>query len=541
MRPVRLLAIARLDLAQELGGRRGWMLPGVMAGLLFPAAAIPLPRSPVPSAVPILTVSGDVPDAVATLPQVEVVPSGGALRLERNGDALLARGPLPGPIRDALDAGSPPLQVEMLTRPVGVPQRTLLLGLISGSSLTGAVSASIAGERSRRTLVALLSAAITRAELITGKWLAWAGLGTLGSLLAALVAVWLGRVDAGPWILPLVTVPGGTVALGLFLARRAGDVVGGTTVSLRVVPASLALLALCAWFVGQRAPLLGAAVPLGGALLTAGATWPGVAPAVVGALGTALFTAIALAWTAWDLEESPSGAPPRHPWVATGRATALAAFAWWIPLLAPLLWSAAGNPILTERMPVARGLAAGGLGLFLLTVVRLAREPSARPAPPTPGWTRWALLGAVALWASAPAGHWTPLPAAPLGALAATRLDGGTLPGWAGLEIALLVLVADELLFRGWLLRMGGPVAACTSWILVKSPHDPVHGACVATICTALAVRTGSPWPSLVARCLWTLAAGSSLGLSPGIALLVGLAAATALGVPTRAATSGPS
>ena len=66
LRPARVVALARRDLAMELRGRRGWALPFIAALLLVPVATLPVggaarPEGTTPRAV---RVQGDVPAAV---------------------------------------------------------------------------------------------------------------------------------------------------------------------------------------------------------------------------------------------------------------------------------------------------------------------------------------------------------------------------------------------------------------------------------------------------------------------------------------------
>ena len=162
-----------------------------------------------------------------------------------------------------------------VSRTQKMPNRSILFALVAASVLTGAIAKSSLGERTNRTLQALLTAAITRMELVTGKWLAWAAYGATAASFATLLSLCVGTTVPGWWVLPLPLVPATTVALGLFMVRHATDRVSGATISLRMLPAVLSILAITAYFIGDYAPLLGAAVPLGGALITIGQVWPG--------------------------------------------------------------------------------------------------------------------------------------------------------------------------------------------------------------------------------------------------------------------------
>lgn len=505
MRPARLLAVARRDLLLELGGRRGWVMPAVLAGLLLPASAVPPLRAPqVDAEAPPLLVTGDVPDEVLALPRVVRVDGGARVRFERVGDTLVVRGPVDPSIRRALDGDAPAVRLQRVAAAPPLPGRGLLLALISASTLTSAVATSLAGERSARTLTTLLTASISRSELIFGKWFAWSGFGAAASLLAAFVASALGHVEPGAWMLPMASVPAGTVALGLWLSRRASDVVGGATIALRVLPAALSLLGVVAWFVGWERPWVGALVPLGGALLTAGSTWPGLLPPLLATASTLALSVAAVRHTARDLEETAGERPPGRPLGALATAGALAAAAWWIPLQAPLLYAMAGNPVYIEGLPLERGLVAGAFGLLLLSVARAARSPEpvaelAAGRPGLGGLLAGAALGLLLGWIA---------PGDAVGAApadAAARFAATLVPAWASPASALLVALADELLFRGWLPRIAGPVGALAVWGIVRSPFDPLVGLAYGAVLLLLVRRTGSVWPAVLARFLHAL------------------------------------
>ncbi len=509
MRPARVIAIARRDLALELSGRRGWILPLILVGLLAPTtvARVPLPRAPQPVS---LRVRGEVPQAVQALefvqdddrPQLDFRRDDGVLIVRANG--------IRDDVRAALDGEAPALQVKRAIRPIRLPGRTLLFALISASTLTGAVSSSMAGERAAGTLVGLLAAAVTRLEVVAGKWLAWGGLGALASVLAACSAMAMGRVTPGWWLLPLPVVAPATVALGFWLVRRATDVVTGTTVSLRVLPAVLSITGLGAWFLGRVDPLLGASVPLGGALVAAGGTWDGLLAPLV-ALCSSMALSLACLWmTARDLEDAPREAPPGRTLRAASVTTALAAGVWWLPILSPILWGAAGNPTLTDDLPRAAGVVAGGLGLALLALSGAASTPSILQAlglkrSPDVRWIAGGVFAGVVL-ALVPVSGWAALPVSPSWAAVVERLgaaSGGLALSGAGSTAALL---GQELFFRGWVQHRWGPLAAVLAYVVVITPLDPLAGLLVGGVSTGL-VHGGrcGVWPALAAHATWTV------------------------------------
>ena len=459
-------------------------------------------------------VIGDVPDEVLALDGVVRASTDyGHLVFDRDGDSRVVMGPsIPPQVRRALDGDSPALTIVRTTPTFPIPGRTALLALISASVLTGGISESIGGERSRKTLQVLLAAAITRGELIVGKWLAWSGYAAIAAYFAATIAILTGRADIGWWLLPLPMVAAGTVATGLYLVRHTSDVVSGAAVSLRVLPALLTITGLVSWYFADISPIAAAALPVGGALLASGSTWPGATAAVVSTLSTMLFCALLLWRTASDLEQP---ARPAHSWIQRLRESAgvtlVAALCWWMPITAPLLWGAAGNQGLTDRLPTTPGIVAAALALLAMSGLRMGRVSDPLPSmgiKRAPLWS-WALavVSAVVLVVAM---H---IPGLSLGGLpdlltsAQGRLHAAVQPTAAGLAAALLAVTAQELVFRGWLQRLGGPLVAAVAFVLVITPLEPLYGAMLAGLFGGLTyLSKGSVLPSLAARWLATLA-----------------------------------
>lgn len=534
MRWARIVAVARRDLRIEFAGRRVPILPAVAAFLLLPIALTP----PAPDSVQNLIrwrVWGDVPEAVLAVPHVVLERAHDSLRFEApsddNGGQWLLRGAaVPTEIREVMDAGDPQLEVHTLRRePIKLPARSLFLSLVSASILMGALSQSIPGERAAGTLATLLTAAITRTELVTGKWLAWGGFGAASAMLAVAAAVLRGAQPAGWWILAVPWVSLGTVAMGFFLVRRANDVIGGATVAIRMLPVALAVLGLLAWYLGSLEPYLGASVPIGGALLASGATWPGAGPTLWACASTALCTAAMLVATARDLD---TGEQLRREAGLAGAlvVAAIATVAWWTPVLGALLWTAGGAPERTETVPMDAAITGGVLGLLLLVLVRLSRDPQpARAAGwfPPPTAIAWAGAGVAAAALAAVA--WIPLPALPvdgIAALAAGRLDAAVQPGQAGLFVVVGAIVAQETLFRGWIRRQAGDAVAVVAFAVVCTPLDPLRGVAMGVVLAVLArVSGGSVVPGVLARLLWAMGAWA-WPLGPQLALLAAAIAA---------------
>ncbi len=511
MRWSRLLAIARRDLALETRGRRGWVLPAITAGLMLPASTVDLGAvGRAPDAQ--VNVAGDVPAEVLALDTVRVVPIEFAqVYFQYDGERLVVQArALPEAIPDALEP-SPTIRFEDVRAPFKMPGRSLLLALIASSLLTGAVAESLPGERSRHTLELLLAAAVTRLELVTGKWLAWAGYGAATALLAASISLVAGRQEAGPWLVTLPLVPACTIALGLYLLRRSADVVGGSTVSIRVLPALLSCAGIVAMLVSSVHPLVGAAVPLGGALLTAGDTWPGWLPQLVAVVSTGGTTAALLWATARDIgdDNSPrSNVPPAVRDALT--VGAIASAAWWTPIAGPVLWAAAGNPFIAGQLPREPGILAGSLLLLLTALVLSARGPD---IPHALGLSRPRLstlaigLGAgLLLFATSGISSLSPLTGSPFLDDAGERLLGAVNPVWAGPSALILSVFAHELLFRGWLQRAAGPIAAVLVYVVAISPLDPVGGLVAGCLLSAAAHRAGTVWAALLAHLVWIAA-----------------------------------
>ncbi|MCB9663029.1 MAG: ABC transporter permease subunit [Alphaproteobacteria bacterium] len=479
LRPV--LAIAWRDLRIEFKGRRAALLPGVAAFVLGPLAVAPSSEDLTgPTEIP---VAGDVPEDVRALPQVVEVDDGKAVWFRAASpeapqlQLLTAR--VPTAIRDALDAGDTHTPVVThRPEPLEVPNRSLFLALIAASMLTGSLAQSIPGERSQGTLEALLTAAVTRSELVIGKWLAWGGAGGVAALAASLVTVLLGRQALGLWVLAVPWVALGTVALGFFLVRKANDVVGGATVAIRMLPVALTVLGMTAWYLGGSSPWLGASIPLGGVLVAAGDVWEGVGPtawaiAVTGGSSLALVGA-----TARDLEageRTVQEAGLAGAFLASGTA----AVGWWCSILGAFIWAAGRAPERTASISPASGVWAGGLCLAAIAGVRVARDPRAERilGPWQPG-VRWlAAVLVVPVIVAAPAlAALAPDLASPVLVAGRERMLAALQPTSAGPAGLLLVVLAQEVLFRGWVQKQAGSLAGAVLFAVVVTPFDPAVG-----------------------------------------------------------------
>lgn len=509
LHPARVLAIAHRDLRIELGGRRLPFLPVVSALVLFPLAG-----APHPSDLPIDTrfrVGGDVPESVRADPAFVVVEKDAPtwIRAPRGPETrpiLVRGGNVPRELRKHLDALESTVPVVTVVQaPLPRPKRSFLLALVSASMLTGALAQSIPGERSQRTLETLMTAAVSRIEIVLGKWLAWGGFGALASMLAMIATVAFGRQEAGPWMLAVPWTSLATVALGLWLVRGARDVVGGATIALRALPAALTVLGAGAWWLGTIDPLLGAFVPIGGSLIAAGDTWPGWGPVLLSVTTTGLATGLLLGSTARGLDAVEGSSDDRG--IAVGlTVTMLALTIWWTPLMGPFLWAVGGTLDRTSVIPPASGQSAATLGFVLLAMTLAARDRDLS----TLGVRRWrgtslafagpALLALGLVVVVAP---WLPGTSAwltPMGADALARVRAADLPRLPGLPVTVLAVIAQEFIFRGWMRTRASRVLAVLAWALVVRPADPIVGVIEGVMLEALAARTGSILPGIGVR-----------------------------------------
>lgn len=466
MRPRRIWAIAWRDLRRVNAGRGWYRLPLLALGLLLPVGAIPLPRSAQVAKVEAVA-AGEIP--LGLRDRVRADPSAQA-RLSGEGPVVVFAAPLSPALRAALDSlPGPQVLRRRLPWPLPLPGRSLAVALLAISLLTGPLAESLPGERSARTLDVLLSAGVSRAEIVVGKALAWTLFGSVAAGLAALGGLWSGAQAPGLWPLALPALVGCAVALGLWLVRRTPDVVGGAAVPMRVLPAVALAMGGLAWGLARTDPLLGAAVPLGGALLVVSGVLTGPGALGAGWLGSGA-AAVAMLWAtarALDRGDAESAGGGDRGLALVGVATGL----WMLAVAGPGVWSLAGNPNLV--LPQGANLAAGGVLLAVLAGVVSARD-GVVPGPWRSGWivgfgaglALGAVLGQVGdLLQIHPPGAWAPV----TDRLAANAFTAGVGPG-------LAVVLGQTLLYWGVLPRRTGWVGAVLAWVLVASPHDPAMG-----------------------------------------------------------------
>lgn len=501
MRAGRVLAVAWRDLRVLGSGRGAWRLPALALGLLLPVGAIPLPSRALP--VQEATAAGQIPPALVG----RIRPAPVQLVTLEGQDPVRVRGArIPAALRAALDTlpGEPRVRWELRTARPPVPRRSLLVALVGVSLLTGPLAETLPGERSRNTLIALLSAAISRRELVLGKWLAWTGSSTATMALVALSGALSGVQPLGWWVLGLPGAAGCVVALGLWLGAGARDAVDGAARAMRALPVAAMVAGVAAWALCWQTPNLGAWVPLGGALMVAGGVAEGPGAALAALLSAGALCAGLVAWTARRLDELDEPVPPRAQRELGVLATG--ALLWWLPVVGPTVWGAAGNADLGATLPAGAQLGAGGALLGLYAAVEALR----RHWPPALGLERGAAGVPRGLAVGAAMGLADGVAALQLrlgpawAQEAALRLGAGLAPGWAGLGAALAVAVGQELFFRGLLRRALGPGGAALAWVLLCCPTDPARGLLSALVLEGLARRYGLG-ACVAARLGWAL------------------------------------
>jgi len=467
-----LLAIAERDIRMELRTRRGLWTPVMAALLLIPlATAPPITRESLRESQSEMFAE----EIVEHLGQAEV-------RRQENEDA----------------------PVIVVPRQLGwtLPGRSILIALMCTSMLTGPLAQAIPRERTMHTWETLLTAPVSRRELLAGKNLAWSSVGILAAMLASALAVGFGRQDAGWWLLAMPFVPIGAVTIGLFSVRRAADVVGGATIAMRTLPVVIALLTGIAYMLGEWNITLGALVPLGGAVVAAGGTWPGFLPVLLAITSTVLGSTLLAEFTrsGMDIDRSPD-----EPGVM-GKAlvvTGLAATAWWLPTLGPKIWGLVPDAPMNVGLSSQSGTLAASLGLLVLAAATNAREPWRGPAK---GWRDEGVpLVAASLLAAILCGGatWFALGTS-------SPVIGASDPRVVGPMFAILAAISQETLFRGLLRQQAGAMLSGLSFVLVIFPTAPLAGAMIAVATGWLTrISRGHILPSILARSAGVLIAMS--------------------------------
>ncbi len=471
-------------------GKSWFRLPLLGLGLLVPAGALPIHLDRAPAATE-ASAAGEIPVALQDKIRLDLTS-----RATLSGEApvVVTAAAVAAPLRSALDhLPGPTVELVRAPRRRPLPGRSLIVALLAISLLTGPLAESLPGERGAGTLEVLLSASLTRAELVVGKWLAWTAYGSALAGIAAISGMFSGAAPVGLWPLALPLVVGVSAAVGLWLVRGAADVVSGAAVPMRVLPMLAVGSGVLAWIVADSSPVLGAAVPMGGALLVASGALSGGLALLSAALGSALAVALLLSSTAAVIDQGGVARSARGADLAGGL---LGVGVTWLAVAGPGLWAVAGNPNLV--LPRGASIAAGGVCAGLLAGVWLVRGSGL-----VMSWGTWrgALLGAVsglgvglalAALDALPILVQGPLWMAPLRErLLCSPIEGGPLALAA-------VVVGQTLLFRGLLLERLGTAGSVALWVLAVAPFDPVQGA-VGGLVLAGAARGLGLAPAMVA------------------------------------------
>lgn len=545
LRPSRLLAVAHYEMRSHMAGRQGLRFAALAAVLLLPVGMLRLPFSavsrPYEAAPPPSVRAADSADALAPrLPTVRgILPPAlaGKVMLDAGSEVeIVSESPLrlraetvPADLREVLETLPEPASVEVrrYRPPVRLPGRSLLIAILAVSLLTGPLAEALPGERARRTLEVLLSAGVSRAELIGGKWLAWTLSATLTAWLAAAGSCLNSVQTPGWWLLGLPLFIASSVAFGLWLVRLVDDVVGGAAAPMRVLPVVAGLLGLLARSLQPVSPVLAAMVPLGGPLLLAADILTTPASVLAGALGSAVFVSAALALTGRDLDrfEIVAGIQ-RHGAIGLG---AVALLLWWLAVAGPAVWTLAGNAKAVS--PLSSSLLAGGLALLGCASIACAREG----VWPWPVVSRSAVLGGLLVGVLLASGgpfalrFGTP----PTWALdLSARLVGGATPSLDAPGAALACLVGQAWLFRFVVARRAGWLVGALLWTLAIAPFDPLAAAPAALALGLLASGMGVQ-SALIAHGVWIALAAlapAPIATVPAFALQT-LAVAAALTV----------
>ena len=496
-RLARVWAIAVQDWRVVLGGRGWFRLPSLALAILVPAAVLRMPHAPIgpPKERPPVAVAGPIPFPLqAILTEDETVET----RILTT-DPIRIDGPIPDDLRRGLDRnlGAPTVQVRLTAPDVGAIRPVFVL-LLAISLLTGPLSESLPAERSERTLEVMLSTSITRLELVLGKWLAWTLAAVTAALASAAGGLLSGAIEPGGWIVGIPLAIAAVVALALWLVRDAGDVVGGATIPMRVLPVIAMALLAAAWWLSGYAHVLGAAVPIGGALLLTGDVISGTTCIATAIAAHVAAVAFLLRRTADALQELDPKETPEH-WRSIALVLA-PIFLWWITVGGSGVWEMAGHPVATASA-VSSGLAGGMILLLLGAVV------AGQPRGVAMRFSRLPLRSAVvAVLAGAMLAAAMPvLPAIPSPLLGppTERLQALAYP--AGL-VGLVVLLGQELVFRVVVPDRAGALVAVLAWTVAITPFDPLGGLLSGAVLTALAGGGGIVSVLLARGTWWVLA-----------------------------------
>jgi len=567
VRPSRLIAVMRYEMRSHMTGRPALKLLGVAAMLMLPAGFLPTPKLRATEPPPVVagqpgsnadTAGPPVPAKIrvrgripASLESHFTPSERSSVELRGSNPVTVVTGDVPTELRAALETLSGPVRLEYRTivLPLRLPGRSLLIALLAISLLTGPLADALPGERARRTLEVLLSAGITRGELVGGKWLAWTASATGTAAVAAALACWRGVQLPGWWLFGLPLFIGSTVAFGLWLVRLVDDVVGGSAAPMRVLPVAAGIMAAIAYAVDKVSPVAAAAVPIGGPLLVAADIFSSGTQLLAASAGTGLFVVAILTRTGHDLDRVDLTSSPTR-WGAVGL-SAVATVMWWLAVGGPAVW--AGGPAGAASSlvtPIRQSMMVGGIALLACALVAIARESQRAPAPPRAArnWPNTVLVTLAVASVLAASG---PLQVLELGAARPTvdamldRLREAALPttmitGGAALIAGLASITGQAVMFRYVVtVRLGWWIAGLL-WCVTVCPWSPWSALPASLALGALAASQG--WiAALVAQLVWAMAAPQMDAGAPTALALQTMALAISLtalrfarGVPIR-------
>lgn len=545
MRIRRILAIASYEAADKLQGKQGLRFVALAAALLLPAGlappVLPLLQPPVeeaPVAVAPIRVAGPVPEELRGR---FVEADRGTIQIVDARPLVVRARFLTRDVIHALEEAVGPSLVRLRAyfAAVDLPERSILIAMLAVSLLTGPLAEALPGERARRTLEVLLSAGISRTELVTGKWLTWTAAATASAVVSSVSAMARGVQEPGWWLLGLPSFAASSVAVGMWLVRRVDDVVGGATAPMRVLPLLASAMALAGYAIRSDSPWLAASLPVGGPLLVAGGLLDTPAAALVSTAATVAFVWFVLAATARELAMLDAVRRMTR-YGALGMAV-VSTLLWWLSVPGPGIFANAGRPEM-ESAPAA-SLIAGAAVLLACSLVAIARSgvaPSLRIDATGIGCA--VAVGLVL--GLAPGIDAASISTAPIFAAMVPRSLASALPDPRefGFALAATAVAAQALLYRQVLAGGVGWIGASAAWALAALPFAPWRIVIGSLAVGAVGARFGVV-AAAIAHVLWAfapsglrLSGGSGIEIATQVAALaIAVAAANAgLGAPRR-------
>ena len=273
-----------------------------------------------------------------------------------------------------------------------------------------------------------------------------------------------------------------------------------------IVSSSSSILAITAWFLGGIHPILGALVPLGGALIATGQVWAGPLPAIVSSLSAIAAGGLLLSRTASQLEQTPPSNRAQKRLQVFGIEFGLGALLWWMPILGSLIWANAGNQPLTEAIGAQPGVIAASLMVGIAAWIHLnqpqpKRETDARSIPLSIRLTVMGFLLVAFCSLLFPNGLMISPPS--LTGIHERLFQAHALTPF-GIWLGFVLIPLQEWYFRGRLVDRLGKWGAISLYVLIVHPLNPLMGLVLGLtfVYTNQWVNRGL-WPSILIR--WML------------------------------------